>query len=253
MPHAIPSSPTSSVTAPGAFAVFDYNALGTNEAADLRAAATTIRGRMAASVIETGRDLLAIRERLEYGQFEAWVEAECLITPRTAQNMMAAARWAEGKSETVSLLPPTVIYRLSAPSTPEDTRRDLLRRIEAGEKVSATDAKQIISNARYAARKAARLQTKKPLTAEQIAAANKREARERKRLERVERERQAEEERRKLAFDDLMKFLTERIPHDDWLLFRSLLKEAGSSVYGIGQLFRDEESATRLAPPLAAE
>jgi Protein of unknown function (DUF3102) len=221
---AIPSSPTSATTTPSAVVGFDYDALGSNAATDLRDVAARIRGRMVASVIDTGRELLAVKQRLQHGQFEAWVEAECLITPRTAQNMMAAAQWAEGKSETISLMPPTVLYALSALSTPEDAQKDLLRRIEAGEKIKVDDAKRIIANARHTAQKAAKKALRRQPTLEQIADANKREARERKRVERAERERQAANERRRLAHSDLIKFLSERVSDDDWGRLISLVE-----------------------------
>src|SRR5947207_1074192 len=89
---------------------FDYGSVGANVATDLRDIAGRIRGRICASVIETGRDLLRVRDRLDHGEFLQWIAAECFLTPRSAQNAMAAARWAEGKNEIVSHLPPTVIY-----------------------------------------------------------------------------------------------------------------------------------------------
>jgi len=126
----IPSAP---LQAPA----FDYDTVGTNVARDLQHTARRIRQRVVASIIETGSDLLVARERLEHGQFIAWVEAECELSPRTAQRMMAAAEWAKGKNDTVSHLPPTVIYALSASSTPPEIYDAALAKIEAGERVDA--------------------------------------------------------------------------------------------------------------------
>jgi len=50
---------------------FDYGTVGANVARDLQHSARRIRERMAMSVIETGGDLLAVKERLEHGQFLA--------------------------------------------------------------------------------------------------------------------------------------------------------------------------------------
>jgi hypothetical protein len=54
------SAPAATVQSPqraiGPDTSFNYDALGANQATDLRAVATRIRGRLAASVIETGRE-----------------------------------------------------------------------------------------------------------------------------------------------------------------------------------------------------
>src|SRR5271166_3094852 len=100
---------------------FDYGSLPAGEAKRLRQHTEKIRGQMQATVpiiIEIGRELIAIKETLDHGRFITWVEAEIGITRRTAQNYMNAARFAEGKSEMVSLLNPAVLYRLSSKTTP---------------------------------------------------------------------------------------------------------------------------------------
>jgi hypothetical protein len=89
--------------APCKSARFDYSMLGGNLASDLQATASRIRVRMRASVIDVGKDLLQVKAQLEHGQFVRWVESECGINKRTAQRMMAAAEWAEDKSNTVTL------------------------------------------------------------------------------------------------------------------------------------------------------
>src|SRR5689334_19340689 len=115
---------------------FDYQAIKADVADDLREVAGRIRGRLCASIIETGRDLLQIKDKqLEHGQFTAWVEAECGLSPHTAQRMMAAAQWVEGKNDTVSHLPPTMIYLLSSSSTPPEIHDAVMTRINAGERV----------------------------------------------------------------------------------------------------------------------
>ncbi len=54
---------------------------------------------------------------------------------RTAQVYMRAAQWARNKDAIVAHLPPTLLYILSAPSTPEELTKALLERIEAGEQI----------------------------------------------------------------------------------------------------------------------
>lgn len=112
---------------------FDYSQLDDAAANQAKAVVDRYRGRAKAYVIDTGCDLLAVKERLEHGLFLEWVRTEMRLEPRTAQNFMQAAERFGDKSEIVSYLPPTVLYQLSAPSTPEPVRAAVLRRIEAGE------------------------------------------------------------------------------------------------------------------------
>ena len=88
---------------------------------------------MSSDIIEIGRELQAVKRRLEHGRFLNWVEAECNLPRRSAQLMMAAAEWAQGKNEIVSLLEPTAIYALAAPSTPETVRQDVLSLLKEGQ------------------------------------------------------------------------------------------------------------------------
>ncbi|MCJ2136682.1 hypothetical protein MKK69_21970 [Methylobacterium sp. J-026] len=122
-------------TPPSATAGFDYSQLNDAAANQAKAAVDRYRDRQMAYVIETGRDLLAIKAQLEHGLFLEWVQAEMGMTPRSAQRAMSAAEVLGDKSDTVSYLPPSVLYELSAPSTPEQVRAAVLRRIEAGETV----------------------------------------------------------------------------------------------------------------------
>src|SRR5207248_1371310 len=81
------------------------------------------------------------------GQFPKWVEFECGINKRTAQRMMLAAEWAEGKSDTVTLLPPTLLYLLSSSRTPAETRDAILARIGAGRVIEAGAMRREIAKA----------------------------------------------------------------------------------------------------------
>src|SRR4051812_15928346 len=100
--------------------------------------------------IEVGRDLTAIKERLEHGQFTAWVEAEFDLDLRTAENYMNAFLRFGDKSETVSLLPQRTIYKLAAKSTPASVREEVVSRLEAGERPASQDIEHLIQSARRA-------------------------------------------------------------------------------------------------------
>src|SRR5689334_10033604 len=87
----------------------------TQALADLAPIAERIRANMrktTTAILEIGRDLLQAREIVDHGAFREWVETSTGLTIRTAQNYMSAAAFAAGKSELVSLLPPSTVYAL---------------------------------------------------------------------------------------------------------------------------------------------
>jgi len=104
---------------------------------------------MEASVLEIGRDLLAVKEQLEHGQFREWLSCEFGMT---AQNYMQAARAFGDKSEIISLLPQALVYQLAAPSTPAPVRDEIVKRFDSGEHIHASEIKFALREARKAER-----------------------------------------------------------------------------------------------------
>jgi hypothetical protein len=136
---------------------FDYSSLSDDVAKEARAVAERVRARQQghiAAIIETGRDLAAVKERLEHGQFTAWLQAEFGMTDRTARNYMQASAQFDGKTEIISDLPPTTIYQLSAPSTPAPIREAVIQRLEAGERVEPRDVHNMVWEAKQKAKEA---------------------------------------------------------------------------------------------------
>src|SRR5262245_17816765 len=114
---------------------FDYSRLAPELVADLRQHAARIRERTritTATIIEIGKELLAAKQHLAHGQFKDWINAECGCTVRTAQNYLRAAKLAEAKGETVSLLPPRIVYQLTAKSTPPELTDPVLNLAATG-------------------------------------------------------------------------------------------------------------------------
>jgi hypothetical protein len=100
---------------------FDYNTVPASIRCDLQAQAKLIRKLIAkttADLIDLGRHLIAAKQHIGHGLFIPWVEGEIGISGRTAQRYMAIAQLAEAKNDSVSLLPPTILHRLAAPSAP---------------------------------------------------------------------------------------------------------------------------------------
>ncbi len=138
---------------------FDYNCLAPADAASLREHANKLRGLIAkstADMIQVGRDLLAIKDRIEHGQFTVWVEHEIRIGIRTAQMYMQMSRLAEGKNETISLLPPSTVRMLAAKSTSPEIVEQVIARAGSGDILPESAVKEMISDDRETKRNAKR-------------------------------------------------------------------------------------------------
>ncbi|WP_176479212.1 DUF3102 domain-containing protein [Mesorhizobium sp. WSM3860] len=102
------------------------------------------------SVVEIGKELRAMKDKLGHGFFGKWIEAEFDMTAKTAQNYMNRARMAE-KSESVPGLSDTALQLLAAPSA--DAVRDKIIKtiaddVRAGKPAPKTKAvKEMISKA----------------------------------------------------------------------------------------------------------
>jgi hypothetical protein len=114
---------------------FDYTKLDADFAAELQRTANRVRERNREE-IEIGRDLLAVKDRLEHGDFTAWVEDECGLKVRTAQRFMQAALLI-AKNDKLSYLPVDGLTALSSPRAPKATVDGIIARIEAGARPSA--------------------------------------------------------------------------------------------------------------------
>jgi len=117
-------------------AVFDYSDLSSSVAAFLRGQAERIRRQASSSVINIGKDLIEAKRYLSHGAFIALVEGEVGIPARTAQAYMRVAKWAPAKNAKIAHLPLSLLYLLAASSTPEAFATDILKRFEAGERIS---------------------------------------------------------------------------------------------------------------------
>lgn len=99
---------------------------------DLTETAERIRMRVrraTADIIANGNDLIRVRTKLGHGNFLSWLDSELGMEPRTAQRWMSLAELAQDKNDIVSYLPPTIAYRLAAPSTPKAVVEKIVEKI----------------------------------------------------------------------------------------------------------------------------
>lgn len=225
-------------------APFDYSSLDPAVASQARASAARIKEQFQkyrASIIEAGRELLAIKDQLGHGNFGPWLEAEFQMAERTAQRYMSVAAAFSDKSDIVSVLPQTALIELAAPSTPEHVRAEVVKRVEAGEPIKPTEIKTMVREAREADRKtkeeekrAARLAKMSP---EERKALEQKEKRQRRTAEqRAEADRQwklnreAEETATIDAATEALALLKKHLPADELAKLAQLL-EAGQRAF----------------------
>jgi Protein of unknown function (DUF3102) len=135
---------------------FSYEGLPADYADSLSKKAMTIRIRMKGAtatmiqaIFETGRDLMAVKQRLEHGNFCKWVETECGFTIRTAQNYIkVACAFTEAKCETISHLQLSTVYGLAAKTTPRELVAEVIKFGSAGRPVSDYQVREMLAEAK---------------------------------------------------------------------------------------------------------
>jgi hypothetical protein len=117
-------------------APFAYDQMESSVAAFLKGQADRLRRSVGKSLVQIGRDLIGAKHYLAHGAFVQWVETEIGMPVRTAQGYMKIARWAEGKSANVAHLPSSLLYLLSAQTTPVEIVDHVLKSVESGQTIS---------------------------------------------------------------------------------------------------------------------
>ena len=113
--------------------LFDYGCVEPQVANYLKGEAKRIRHQYATSIVQIGKALIRAKHYLRHGQFIHWVDQQAGIQPRTAQAYMRVAQWVANKNAKVAHLPPTMLYILSARSTPSDYVINIMKMIDAGQ------------------------------------------------------------------------------------------------------------------------
>ena len=93
--------------------------------------------RSVSEAIKIGVELRKIKRALGHGKFIDWLQAEFgEAEVRTLQRLMAVAQRFEGKNDTVSFLPLSVIYKLASRSTPQAIVEATIKDLQSGEKIN---------------------------------------------------------------------------------------------------------------------
>jgi hypothetical protein len=216
---------------------FDYEELAAADAVHLRERARRIRGlitKSTADLIDIGRDLSAIKARLDHGQFTGWIEREIGIGIRTAQGYMAISKLAEGKNEIISLLPPSTVRMLAARSAPPEVVEQVIARAGTGDIVPDTVVKDLISEKRADLRHQDRLkreaerETRRPKAVREKEKKRRLEYQAERERERAENTARAQSIIDRLAPDDV-RFLVETLTWDVYEEFHRLIAKRGAA------------------------
>ncbi|TPM61110.1 DUF3102 domain-containing protein [Mesorhizobium sp. B2-2-4] len=105
---------------------------------------------MLASRVEIGREFIAVKAKLEHGEFGKWIAAEFDMTDRTAQNFMNAAT-AVQEHQVLAVLPDKALYLLGAKGTPSDVIEKAVTKIKAGNVPTTREIEAEIQTARWKA------------------------------------------------------------------------------------------------------
>ncbi|NJO97109.1 MAG: DUF3102 domain-containing protein [Pleurocapsa sp. CRU_1_2] len=125
---------------------FDYSQLDSETSVFIREQTEEIRGlmrRTAQGIVDIGQKLLDIKEKLGHGNFLNWLKKEFDWSELTAQRFMQVARQFKSTNLLDLEIAPSALYILSAPSTPDSMREEILSRAQAGENITYKAAKEI--------------------------------------------------------------------------------------------------------------
>lgn len=111
---------------------FDYTGVSSAIAREAEEVAERIRSRLRVSIIDTGKDLLSVKDKLDHGKFGRWLRFHFSMTERTAENYMNAARAFESAPLVIDVLPANTVYKLAAKDIPAATRQSIIDEIAGG-------------------------------------------------------------------------------------------------------------------------
>lgn len=128
-----------------------YSELPKDQASEVKAAVARIRASTRDAMLETGKELIKIRDILA-GTFEQWLRLEFGMSKSTGYNYINAAEAFGEAPKVIEHLPQAVVYRLAAKATPDHVRQAVVDEIASGAALSAYAVEQRIKEAKDAER-----------------------------------------------------------------------------------------------------
>jgi Protein of unknown function (DUF3102) len=109
-------------------------------------AADRIRQRMtrtAEDIVEIGRELIAVKDRVGHGNFLPWIEREFRMSEDMAARFMNVARNMATQISQGANFQLSILYALASPSTPAEVRTEITERVVAGETITLADVRAV--------------------------------------------------------------------------------------------------------------
>jgi hypothetical protein len=134
---------------------YDYNQLPSEHREAVRRSARIIKPllkRTAEDIFTIGGELRAVKDMLPHGRYTEWLEVEFGLSERMAQHFVNVRERLGPKSEKFSVLPPSTLYLLAAPSTPDEAIEIVEGRIDAGDRMSVAHVQRTIAEQKKLAR-----------------------------------------------------------------------------------------------------
>jgi hypothetical protein len=140
--------PAAVLTQESAALYYDYGQLPAEHREAVRRAARTIKPllkRTAEDIFVIGGELRAVKAMLPHGRYTDWLGIEFGLSERMAQHFVNVRERLGPKSEKFSVLPPSTLYLLAAPSTPDAAIEVVEERIDAGDRLSVVFVQRTIA------------------------------------------------------------------------------------------------------------
>ncbi len=173
-----------------------------------------------------GRALIRVKKALPHGEFGKWLSAEFGWAERTAQNYMQAAEMFGENPQRVADLSLRALYALSARSTPETVRNQVVELLDRGERPNENEIVSLIKHERNEQKRATTEARKAAARAKMTPKQLDRERRAQKQCDgrraAEERRRAAEEERRRATARQAAELIHDRLGDDLAVLIRLL-------------------------------
>lgn len=130
---------------------YDYSLVSEAYRDTLRRSAITIKPRLkraAEDIFVIGKELKATKALLPHGEYTNWLDIEFGLSERMAQRFVNVYERLGSKSDIMSVLPPTTLYLLAAPSTPDEAIQTVETELDAGERISVSAIQRLIAVAK---------------------------------------------------------------------------------------------------------
>ena len=131
---------------------FAYTSISQASIDEAEATVDRILNRLRSSIIDTGSDLLSIKDKLGHGQFLEWLNHYFNMSERTAQNYMSTAKRFGTTPQILDMVPHGLVYQLAAASTPDYVRQAVIGDVVAGTTPDLDQLRMRIADGREAER-----------------------------------------------------------------------------------------------------